>query len=274
MNNTTRFVFLLMLSIVVLEGNYKHGCIMDTDELDSKLQNVMDWGQYEAAAYRVLVRYGPLEASDVVVRANIPQGRVYDVLNRLHSKGIVIKQGLQPTQYAAQSPKQLIEPKQEAFDKMATETIESLEPAYEMNLEEEQHPAWVTTSISGLATQARDLFSEVNNRLWILERSFWFEEADIEKLQSLATDDVDVRILGWNPRKELNDIATKADNISVRQLMKVDKSFYLGDSDRVILNLDDGQTGIIFRDEAMANVLIERFDNLYEEASEVTGSNA
>jgi len=274
MNNTTRFVFLLVLSIVVLEGNYNHGCIMDTDELDSKLQNVMDWGQYEAAAYRVLVRYGPLEASDVVVRANIPQGRVYDVLNRLHSEGIVIKQGLQPTQYAAQSPKQLIEPKQEAFDKMATETIESLEPAYEMNLEEEQHPAWVTTSISGLATQARDLFRQVDNRLWVLERSFWFEETDIDQLESLADHGIDVRILGWNPRKELNDIATRADSVSVRQIEKVETSFYLGDDDRIVLNIDDGQTGIIFRDEAMANVLVDRFERLYEEASEVTDLDA
>lgn len=247
---------------------------MERDGLDTKLQAIMDWSQYEAAAYRVLVRYGPLEASDVVVRAGIPQGRVYDVLNRLHSEGVVIKQGVQPTQYAAQSPKQLIEPKKEAFDEMATETIESLEPAYEMNLEEEQHPAWVTTNISGIATQARDLFGYVDQQLWIMERSFWFEDRDIDRLQTLAADGVDVRILGWNPRKELDDIVAKADDVSVRQLDQVETSFYLGDDDRIILNLHDGQTGVIFRDEGMASVLRRRFNNSYEEASEVTGPNA
>ncbi len=247
---------------------------MDTGELDSKLQKVMNWGQYEAAAYSVLAKHGPLEATDVVVRANIPQGRVYDVLNRLHSEGVVIKHGRQPTQYAAQNPKQIIEPKKEAFDRVATEAINSLEPAYEMNLEEEQHPAWVTKNISGVATQVRDLMDAVNNRLWILERSLWFKKIDIERLDSLAKQNVDVRVLGWNPRQDLNRVVSETDKVTVRELKKVQTSFYIGDDDRILLNLNDGETGIIFRDEAMAKILIERFEDLYQGASEVTETNA
>lgn len=243
---------------------------MPTDELDSALQSIMDWRQYEAAAYRVLVRHGPLEASDVVVRADIPQGRVYDVLNRLHSEGAVIQQGVQPKQYAAQNPKSLIEPKKEEFDRKATEAIEGLEPAYEIRLTEEDYPAWVTTSISGIATQVRDLFGEVDNRLWLIERTLWFERSDISKLQQLTDEGVDVRVLGWRPRKGLNEIVEKTDEVSVRQLDQVDTSFYIGDDDRVILNLNEGQTGIVFRHEAMGNILSERFENLYEEANEVS----
>lgn len=247
---------------------------MNVTELDRALQDIMDWGQYEASAYRQLVRYGPLEASDVVVRADIPQGRVYDVLNRLHSEGAVVKQGAQPTRYAAQNPRKLIEPQQRQFESKATDAIEGLEPAYEMNLETDQHPAWVTTSISGIATQVRNIFDEVTDRLWLMERSFWFEDDDVNQLQSLADNGVDVRIIGWQARQQLPDFAESFADGTVRQLEQVQTGFYLGDDDRVVMNLDEGQTGIVFRDEGMASIFSERFNNLYNEASEVPPSDA
>ena len=143
----------------------------DSYDLDNSLQTIMEWGQYEAAAYRVLVRFGPLEASDVAVRAEIPQGRVYDTLNKLYSEDAVVKQGVQPTNWDAQNPRKLIEPNKRKFEGMAVEAIEALEPAYDLNLESQSHPAWVTTGIADTSTKARELFEEAEDRISVLHKA-------------------------------------------------------------------------------------------------------
>ena len=107
-----------------------------------------------------------------------------------------------------------------------------------------------------------------------MERSFWFEDNDISQLQSLAENGVDIRILGWQARQQLPDIAESFTYGTVRQMEQVQTGLYLGDDDRVVMNLDSGRTGVVFRDEGMASIFRERFNNLYNEASKVTPSDA
>lgn len=254
----------------VLIYNHVSCCIVsDSYDLDESLQTIMGWGKYEAAAYRVLVRYGPLEASDVVFRAEIPQGRVYDVLNNLHSQDAVMKQGVQPTNWDAQNPRKLIEPNQRRFEDMAVEAIEALEPAYDLNLETQSHPAWVTTGIADTSTKARELFEQAENRIWILERTFWLSSHDIELLQSRAESGVDVRIVGWSGRPELPDIAAKIPAATFREADGIETSFYLSDEGTVLINLNQGETGMVFHDSGTAKIFTEHFERLYKEASEV-----
>jgi sugar-specific transcriptional regulator TrmB len=239
-------------------------------DLNESLQTIMEWGKYEAAAYRVLVRFGPLEASDVAVRADIPQGRVYDTLNKLHNEDAVVKQGVQPTNWDAQNPRKLIEPNQRKFENMAVEAIEALEPAYDLNLESQSHPAWVTTSIADTSTKARELFEEAENRIWILERRFWLSGQDKELLQSKAGNGVDVRIIGWGGRPELHDVATDMPTVDFREADEVDTSFYVSDEGTVLINLNQGDTGMLFYDIGTAKIFTEHFQSIYKDAHEVT----
>ncbi|MDS0297536.1 hypothetical protein NDI76_02115 [Halogeometricum sp. S1BR25-6] len=237
--------------------------------LDESLQTIMGWGKYEASAYRVLVRYGPLEASDVVVRAEIPNGRVYDVLNQLYSQDAVIKQGVQPTKWDAQNPRKLIEPNQRKFEDMAVEAIEALEPAYDLNLESQSHPAWITTGIGDTSTKARELFERTESRLWILERTFWLSPQDREIIQSKAENGADVRILGWSGRPEVQELAEQMPAAKIREAEEVDTSFYLSDDGAVLINLNQGDTAMIFHDSSTAKIFTEHFKSLYNSASEV-----
>ncbi|WP_257300785.1 TrmB family transcriptional regulator [Haloarchaeobius sp. FL176] len=239
-------------------------------ELSESLQTIMGWGKYEAAAYRVLVRYGPLEASDVAVRADIPQGRVYDILNKLHSEDAVVKQGLQPTSWDAQNPRKLIEPNQQKFEDMAVQAIEALEPAYDLNLESQSHPAWVTTGIADTSTKARELFEEAEDRIWLLERTFWLSEQDRELLQTKAENGVDVRIIGWEGRPQLQDVAEEIPAADFREADEVDTSFYMNDAGAVLINLNQGDTGMLFYDTGTAKIFTEHFQAIYKDASEVT----
>lgn len=60
---------------------------------------------YEANAYGVLLRLGVADASTVAQKADIPFGRVYDVLNGLVERGLLSLQDGRPKQYRALPPR-------------------------------------------------------------------------------------------------------------------------------------------------------------------------
>ena len=60
---------------------------------------------YEAAAYAALLRLGQADASVVAHKADIPFGRVYDVLNSLVDRGLLTMQEGRPKRYQAVQPR-------------------------------------------------------------------------------------------------------------------------------------------------------------------------
>ena len=54
---------------------------------------------YEARAYVTLVRHGPLTADEVASEAEVPQGRIYDVLNTLVDRSLVHADDGRPRTY-------------------------------------------------------------------------------------------------------------------------------------------------------------------------------
>jgi len=60
---------------------------------------------YEANAYAVLLRLSIADASTVAHKAEIPFGRVYDVLNGLVERGLLTMQDGRPKQYRAVQPR-------------------------------------------------------------------------------------------------------------------------------------------------------------------------
>jgi len=60
---------------------------------------------YGAAAYRALLQLGRAPASEVAETGDVPQGRIYDVLNGLAARDLVrIHRGSDPRRYAAVDP--------------------------------------------------------------------------------------------------------------------------------------------------------------------------
>lgn len=60
---------------------------------------------YEAAAYGALLRLGQADASVVAHKAEVPFGRVYDVLNGLVERGLLTMQDGRPKTYKAVQPR-------------------------------------------------------------------------------------------------------------------------------------------------------------------------
>ena len=244
-------------------------------DLDDILQDVMEWGQYHAAVYRTLVERGALEPTDVSQWSDVPQGRVYDILDDLFREGAVKKQSVNPTVYVAQHPEKIIDRKEEEFVEKATEAKQRLFQSYEVNLNEDlgRNPAWVVAGRSGVVDQVREQIELAEKRIDALETEPWFGDDDVELLQSTAANGCDVRLVGRSGAED--DLEPLADStVSVRHSTEVKTSFYLIDDDRVVLNIGRGDTGIVFRDATIASVLTSEFEDIYKSASEVTAPDA
>ncbi len=244
-------------------------------DLDDILQDVMEWGQYHAAVYRALVERGALEPTDVSTWSDVPQGRVYDILDDLYREGAVKKQSVNPTVYVAQHPEKIIDRKKEAFVEKATEAKQRLFQTYEVNFNEDlgRNPAWVVAGRSGVVDQVREQLELADSRIDALEREPWYGDDDIDLLHSCASNGCDVRVVGRSGAEaDLEPLADSA--VSVRHSTEVKTSFYLIDDDRVILNIGRGDTGVMFRDTTIATVLTTEFEDIYKKAQEVTAPDA
>jgi sugar-specific transcriptional regulator TrmB len=153
---------------------------------------------------------------------------------------------------------------------MAVKAIEALEPAYDLNLESQSHPAWVTTGIADTSTKARELFEEAEDRIWMLERTFWLSKHDKELIQAKAENGVNVRIIGWGGRPDLEDVANEIPAAGFREVDEVESSFYVSDDGTVLVNLNQGDTGMLFHDTGTAKIFTEHFESLYKDASKVS----
>lgn len=240
------------------------------EKTDEPLQDVMGWTKYKAAAYRCLVAEGPLEAREVVVRTDIHQGRVYDILDDLYNEGVITKQDANPTIYDAQNPEGLISERKDQFDSKATELIETLGNAYEINVqtaEESTSSAWILGGQAGTIRKLRELLEEAEDSVLALEPDpRWYETRDFRTLERLAgRGNSEVKPIIWNARQaQLEEFASF--NIPVWSHEGVNQTFYIIDGEHVIFKIDRGNTGIIFSDETMASVFKGKFEATFSNA--------
>jgi sugar-specific transcriptional regulator TrmB len=96
---------------------------------------------YEADAYRTLLGKGSATAKEISAESDVPMGRIYDVLEKIETRGLVHAQGAgQPEKYAAVEPnvalERLFEEKQreyearlEQYEAVIGELRDELDPA-------------------------------------------------------------------------------------------------------------------------------------------------
>jgi len=243
-------------------------------ELSSLLKDVLDWTQYEANAYNVLVQDGPLEASEVALKADIPDARVYSVLSGLENQGCVKKQGRRPALYDAQHPRKVIQQKQEEFQDKSEEAKSKLEEAYEVERDDpysSSEQAWVMTSEIATVNEIRNQIDDADQEILIVDNSLqWIATKDTRTLSDFVDNGGDVQVIG-SPSYVTNLEALATENIDTRQHDEIERSYYIIDGKTVILRVRRGNTGIVFTDQAQASLYIDTFNTIYQEAEEVTG---
>lgn len=244
-------------------------------DLNNTLQEVMGWGKYHAAVYETLVERGALEPTNVSTWSDVPKGRVYDILDDLYREGAVKQQSMNPTVYVAQHPEKIIDRREEEFVEKATEAKQQLFQTYEVNFDEDlgRNPAWVVTGRAGVVDQVRGQLVLAEERIDAFESEPWFGEEDVDLLDDLAENGCDVRLISRSGAEDVLELFAES-SVDVRHSTEVTTSFYLIDDGRVILNIGRGDTGVLFQDETIANVLSEEFEAHYKTAAKVTVPNA
>jgi len=238
------------------------------EKADVPLQDVMGWGKNHAAAYRCLVDKGPLEAGEVVVRTNIPRGRIYDVLEDLVEEGAVTYRERNPRRYDAQNPEGLIQERKENFDDKASELTETLGNAYQLNLpDESDDSAWILGGRSGTVRKLRELLEEAEDSVRALEPDpRWCETSDHRVYERLHRENVELKVVIWSARQDtLEEIASF--NYPVWEHGDLNKTFYVIDGKHVVFQMG-GDTGIVFSDATIANVFAREFEEVFKDAEE------
>jgi len=100
--------------------------------------------EYEARAYITLLELGEAEASEISRSSGIPRTRIYDVLSKLESRGLIQGvRGSRPILYMAMPPSKALNPKKEAVLKELEDTVSFLNKLYEEKAPKMRRETWM-----------------------------------------------------------------------------------------------------------------------------------
>jgi sugar-specific transcriptional regulator TrmB len=119
--------------------------------------------EYEARAYLSLVGLREATAREILEAGRIPQGRIYDVLRNLATKGYVEIQGGSPTYYRAVDPTDVIRSLGQEHTRMLGELMDTLK---DLHVEAPPtYPVWVISNETAIANRVFALLKTVNREL-------------------------------------------------------------------------------------------------------------
>ncbi len=257
--------------------------------------------EYEARAYRSLLKTGPTTAKELSRASDVPMGRIYDVLNSIEQYNLVRSQSAsRPKKYVAVEPTtaldRLLAEKKRELDRQADQ-YESIvgELAGELETAEPVEETFWTAAVG--PTEAADLLIErisaTDRRLVMVLSSYTEQFFDLDEIGTLVLDElvgamergVDIRLL---LRPELVPLLPESigeryrnsliehDRFSVRTSENVSGSFTLLDGSEVVIEVPHPlQSQEVFavidlKDREFAESVRNEFDPRWSEATELT----
>ncbi len=242
---------------------------------------------YEARAYAALVKHGVLTADEVASEADVPLGRVYDVLNSLVDRAVVRADDGRPRTYTHVDPAiaidRLLERRQSELETKRSEyerTASSVRQALTEVSDQEHNEQFATSAFHDKA--ARDLllerFSSASSSIQILVDDVAIQadirEAFVDELCDRAAAGIRVQLLGT----EFEHVTTSLERLrgaGVRiRGTDIDphQRFIVIDDREVCVEVLDPISAeellalVNFRDETIAEELASEFNELWRRA--------
>jgi len=249
----------------------------------------MGLSEYRAEAYVSLLREGTSTAKEVASAADIPQSRVYDVLDALEMRGFVKTQPGRPKKFGPVPPETAVE--QFCAYKRRRQTSER----EEIRTLGEEFAEMIERKPQTPSNESVDISWSYPNRHYILEQLELLTEKSDSKIRMITTPKSFERIL--NHHGSL--LATKADNgVDIRALVATDSEInkavrenaetmmqisrvddiygrlYLYDDTDILLAYhalnEDGYVGISTTSSHLYATLEHLFDVLWEEGTTIS----
>ncbi|MCD2201378.1 hypothetical protein LPA44_16020 [Halobacterium sp. KA-4] len=223
----------------------------------------LGWGKYESACYHALVKFGEMKASQVAARIDAQPAKVYQPLNSLHEQGYVKVRGENPKRYIAQNPRHVIEKERERFESESDEILESLEEAWEVQIErgpDAEDSAWVLSGQDGMNTELCNLIKEADESIVGFDtRLAWATRDVIEAIEKALENNIDVRIIGTPHSSETLDRLEKSGATTNVADDHNRSSYYVIDEERVLLNIGTQDATLSFEDSDVASIIVNDF---------------
>lgn len=240
------------------------------EEMVSYLQDVMGWTEYQAIAYKTLVQEGALEASELVTHSQISKGKEYEVLNELADRNVVVEEGDHPQKYSAQEPRQLLDEKENEIDEKLSSLEQRLGAAYEMRQERgpSTRSTWMSRGRTGLGRKVREYMEVAEDTIYLkLWDHRWLESTDIRDLRNKQLHGVDVKILCFDGRPNLDRFAEK--EVPTWKSDEVETIYGVFDEEIVVHEVRPDGMGVGYEDKFLARVFAKDFQSTLERANKV-----
>lgn len=239
---------------------------------------------YEARVYVALVENGVMTADDVATEADVPIGRIYDVLNSLADRSLVRADDGRPRTYAHVEPSMAIdrvlgrrrnelETKRGEYERTASSARRNLTAL----VEEVQTEQFATSAFHDVA--ARDLLVErfgsaaIEIRIYVDSIAFRSEICDafVTQLEACLDDGIDVRLLATEFDPASPPFTRLLDSgVRIRRTETVPHQRFVVIDDREVcveildpVHADDLLAVVNFRDDGIAADLASSFDECW-----------
>lgn len=239
----------------------------------------MGLSEYEAQAYAGLLRQGTSTAKETAAEADVPQSRVYDILDTLETKGFVSVQPGRPKKFGPVDPETAID-QYTGFKRR--EQMNTLETVRDIG---EEFVAAVDSESTRRATEETDIGWSYPNRHQILDCLETFADNTEREMMFLTTPKsferivnhhgtllerkhdagVTIRALVDDDREIKGPVRVRAQEcVSIRRVEDIHGRLYLYDEADVLLAYqapnDDGYVGI----STSSNHLQRTFSHLFK----------
>lgn len=222
----------------------------DLSQLADILNEKMGLSPYESRAYLSLMIHGPMSPTGIAQKADIPRPRVYDVVQNLAEKGLLVEQTGKPSIYAVIEPRQGL---RNLLAEMEIETSKQLE-------EKRRTVKALIESLSQIYDRSRQLKLE-KSRVWLSRRDSAFLAVYSEAIRNCQKEVLVASTSPRPPEKEASEAVEHAVKTgkSVRVLRHVTKKWSLEDLEAYQKYIEAG-TRVKFLDAAEIPLRFMVFD--------------
>ncbi len=145
---------------------------------------------YEAKAYVALLKQPNATGYEVSKLSGIPASKIYEVLNKLQEREIILVLGSDPKRYIPFPPEEILKKLQADYLHSINYLQEKLSEIYEKD-GYDQHYIWNISGVENIFRKLRELIAQANDEIYI---SIWAEELNVlhENLEAKENEGVKV----------------------------------------------------------------------------------
>jgi len=212
-----------------------------------------------------LIEKGELTAKELTWVTNIPESRIYEVLNRLETEGWItrVEEG-RPKKFKARAPNEVLRmikmKKQAELDKLEREITSILQPLYDKTSKTERPDVWIIRGEENIISKAKSMIGEAEKTVFIAFPNIKKHHIDLfyPILRILKEKGIQIKFLVSSDETEHLEKLKKIAEVRVQQ--KLFGGGVIIDSKEVMIMLPDPVLGIWSDHAGLARVAAGYFE--------------